>query len=162
MERDSLDYTKRQGSCDRYRGTLKLLRALESKASHNNKTTDNNIQSDDSEDKDKENTDAAGNGTENNDFPRDSETKDEDSGATANIEKNRSASVRQGNPMLLKFRMIKQLIQFQIAQNGKEHTVRILGRNRKASTKTKNCYSIEYIEANGIKGMSMSIISKSF
>ena len=67
----------------------RLLRILESKAMCDNKTTDN-IESDDSGDKDGRNTDAAGNVTENNDdFLRD---VDEDSGATANIEQGRSAS----------------------------------------------------------------------
>ena len=69
----------------------KLLRVLESKAMHNN------IESDDSEYKDKENMDATRNDTENNDkFPRDehqdSVEKDEEFGATANLKKDRSTS----------------------------------------------------------------------
>ena len=49
----------------------RLLRALESKAMYNNETT-NNIESDDKEYENGRNTDAAGNGTENNDdFLRD-------------------------------------------------------------------------------------------
>ena len=71
----------------RYGGTYlhvhesRLLRTLESKAMYNKKTTDN-IESDDSEDEDGRNTDAAGNGTKNNDdflrdVHQDGEIKDE-------------------------------------------------------------------------------------
>ena len=80
----------------RYGGTYvhvhgsRLLRALESKAMYNNKTTDN-IVSDDWEDEDGRNNDATGNGTENNDdflrdVHQDGEIKDENLGATANIQ----------------------------------------------------------------------------
>ena len=102
----------------------RLLRALESKAMYNNKTTDN-IKSDDSEDEDRRNTDAVVNGTGNNDdFLRDvhedGETKDEDFGATANIEQCRSASGRQVNPNVITVQK-EQIVQFQLAENGKEH-----------------------------------------
>ena len=67
------------------------LITLEPNAMYDNKTTDN-IERDDSEDEDGRNTDAAGNGTENNDeflrdLHQDSEIKNEDFGATANITK---------------------------------------------------------------------------
>ena len=60
-------------------------------------------QADESVDEDGKNTDAAVNGTEkNDDFLRDvhqdSEIKDEDFGATTNIEQGRLASGRQVNP----------------------------------------------------------------
>ena len=58
------------------------MKAFESKALYDNKTTDD-IESDDSEDEDGRNTDAAENGTKNNDdflrdVHQDGEIKDED------------------------------------------------------------------------------------
>ena len=101
----------------RYRGTYvcvhesRLLRAFDSKAMYNNKTADN-IESDDRKDEDGRNSDAAGNGTKNNDdFPRDvhqdGKIKDEDFRTTANIEQGRSASGIQVNPISLQFRKFK-------------------------------------------------------
>ena len=133
----------------RYGGTYlhlhesRLLRALESKGMYNCKTTDN-IESDDSGDED-----AARNGTENNDVflrdvHQDGEIKDEDFGATANIEKDGSASGRQVNLNVITV-WKDQIVQFQLAENGK------------ASTKTKNWYNIKYIKPDHIKGTSISI-----
>ena len=87
----------------------------------NNKTT-NNIESDDSEDEDERNTDAAGNGTvNNNDFLRDvhqdGEIKDEDFGATASIEQGRSASDGQLNLNVITVQK-DQIVQFRLAENG--------------------------------------------
>ena len=50
-----------------------------------------------------------------------------------------------------------QIVQFQLAENGKEHAAKILGQARKASTKTKNQYNIKYIKPDHIKGSSISI-----
>ena len=136
------------------------LRALESKAMYNNKTNDN-VESDDSEDEDGRNTDATRNGTENNDdflkdVHEDGEIKDEDFGATANNELGRSASGRQVNPHLITVQK-DQIIWFKLKENGKEPEAKILGQARKASTKTKNWYKIEYIKPDNIKGTRMSI-----
>ena len=92
-------------------------------------------------DEDKKNTDAAGNGTENNDdFPRDvhqgGRIKDEDFGATVNIEQSRSISGKV-NPNVITIQK-DQIIQFQLAENGQEHEAKILKQARKVSTKTKN------------------------
>ena len=150
----------------RYGGTYvrihesRFLRAFESKALYDNKTTDD-IESDDSEDEDERNTDAAENGTKNNDdFPsdvhQDGEIKDEDFGVTANIEQGSSVSGRQVNPNVITVQK-DQIVQFQLAENGKEHEAKILGQARKASTKTKNQYNIKYIKPDDIKGSSMFI-----
>ena len=106
-------------------------------------------------------TDAARNGTENYDeFPRDvhqdGEIKDEDFGATANIDHGRSASGRQVNPIVITVQK-DQIVQFQLAENGKEHEAQILEQAWKASLKTKNWYNIKYIKPYDIKGTSMSI-----
>ena len=135
----------------------RLLRALESKVMHYNKTI-NNIESDDSE-----NMAAAGNDTEkNDDFPRDVHQdsdwfdKKEDFGAIANIEKDRSASVRQVISNVIKVQK-DQMIQFKLAENGKEQKPKILGWARKASTKIKNWYNIKYRKPYDIKEASLSI-----
>ena len=150
----------------RYGGTYvcvherRLLRALDSKAMYNNKTTDN-IESDNSEDEDRRNADTAVNGTENNDdflrnVHQDDEIKDEDFGATVNIERGRSASCRHVNPNVITVQK-DQIVQFQLAENGKEHQAKILGWARKASIKTNNWYNIKYIKPDNIKGTCMSI-----
>ena len=117
----------------------RFLRAFKSKALYDNKTTDN-IESDDSKD-DGRNTDAAGNGTNNNDdFPsdvhQDGEIKDEDFGASAIIEQCGSASGRQVNTNVITVQK-DQIVLFQFAENGKEHEAKILGQAGKASIKTK-------------------------
>ena len=127
---------------------------------YNNKTTAN-IESDDSEDEDERNTDAAGNGTENNDdflrdIHQDGEIKDEYFGAMAKTEHGRSASGRQVNLNVITVQK-DQIVQFQLAENGKEHEAKILGQAGKASTKTKNWFNIKYIKPGDIKGTSMSI-----
>ena len=50
-----------------------------------------------------------------------------------------------------------QIVQFQLAENEKEHEVRILGQAGKASTKTKIWYNIKCIRHDDMKGTSMSI-----
>ena len=49
------------------------------------------------------------------------------------------------------------MVQFQLAENGKEHKAKILGWARKTSTKTKNWYNSKYIKPDDIKGTSMFI-----
>ena len=58
------------------------------------------------------------------DVHQDSKTKDEDFGDTANIEEGRSASARQVNPNVITVQK-DQIIQFQLAENGKEYEVKI-------------------------------------
>ena len=125
----------------------------------NNKTADN-IERDDSEDEDGRNTDAAGNGTKNNDdflrdVHQDGEIKDEDFGASANIEQYRSASGRQVNPNNITVQN-DQIVQFQLAENGKEYEAKIFWWAGKAFTKTKNWYNSKYIKPDDIKGTSIS------
>ena len=62
--------------------------------------------------------------------------KDEDSGVTAIIKQGRSTSSRQVNPNVITVQR-DQIVQFQLAENGKEHEAKILGWAGKASTKTK-------------------------
>ena len=50
-----------------------------------------------------------------------------------------------------------QIIQFQLAENRKEHEAKILGQAGKASTKIMNWYNIKKIKPDDIKGTSMSI-----
>ena len=97
----------------------RFLRELELKAMYNDKT--DNIES---ENEDGRNTDAAGNGTVNNDdFPRDvledGKIRNEDFGATANIEQGRSASGRQMNLNVITVQK-NQIVQFQLVENGEK------------------------------------------
>ena len=150
MERVGLDYKKRQCSCNRY-GVIyvhesSLLKSLESKTMYNYKTTDDNTEREDNEGKE---NDAKNNDDFPSDIHQDNETKDEDFRAAANIEKNRSASVRQVNLNVIKVQKY-QIIQFQLAEIGKECKAKILEQVRKAFTKTKNWYNIKYIKAKDI------------